>query len=122
MSSPSYHVKCAYRVFSKIHEGGQLEKMRDQILTIHPHAIFGEETNNYWPIRPEIIDDVRGRGILVTEKGDDLCLIIQELPITISVQSALQGEEVVHELNVVFPNSFATMSVCAKWLTEVIAV
>ena len=119
---PAYNVKFSYRVYSRIHEREQLGKIRYQIESVYPKAIFGEELHRYWPVAPEQIDSLRQRGILITEKGDDLCMIIQEIPIRIKVESYSQGEQLIKELNLHFPNTFATMSVCAEWLTEIVAV
>tara|TARA_R110002020_G_scaffold154248_3_gene333817 strand:- start:2527 stop:2937 length:411 start_codon:yes stop_codon:yes gene_type:complete len=119
----THEVRCIHRAYSRTYEGGQLEEIKTRLRSKYRAVIlFSEGKNIYWPIAPADVDDLRKRGILLTEKGQDLCAVVQEVSCHIPVDSYENAVEIVHDLLTAFPGTFSNLSVVTEWLTEIQAV
>ncbi len=115
-------VRFIYRTYSRSREGSQLDGIKDSVLQSHPTCSFSEGENVFWPIDPRQADQLRNRGILLTERGDTMCAIVQELVCTIKVANHAVGTEVAAVLLSEFPKTFAAASVETTYFTNVHAV
>ena len=117
-----HKVQCTHRAYSRTHEGGQLEEIKLMLRFRYAVILFSEGKNIYWPVAPADVDDLRKRGILLTEKGQDLCAVVQEVSCTIPADGYENAVEIAHDLLTTFPGTFSNLSVVTEWLTEIQAV
>lgn len=115
-------VNFIYRTYSRTREGSQLEEIRDKLSRGFTSCSFSEGENVVWPVSPLQVDQLRDRGMLLTERDDIMCVIIQELSGTIQAHDYPDGVRIADNLLSTFPNTFAALSVETSYFTEVHAV
>lgn len=118
----SISVKFTYRTYSRTREGSQLDSIKDQLTKEYPTCAFSEGENVLWPAHPHQIDTLRDRGILLTERGDTMCVVIQELLCLIVIGDHESGVALADSLLHKFPNTFTSVTVETSYFTDVQAV
>ena len=115
-------VNFIYRTYSRTREGSQLDEIRDKLSKGFANCSFSEGENVLWPVSPLQVDQLRDRGILLTERDDTMCVIVQELSGKIQAHDYADGVRIADNLLATFPNTFAALSVETAYFTDIHAV
>ena len=117
----------SYRAYSRTRERDQLEGIRWEVVENFSEAdyreriLVSESDPTYWPIDPQQVNEFRERGILLTEKGDALCAVVQELKCQIKCDSFQEAEQL--SCAVWLTNSAtyspSTIKIVTEWITEI---
>ena len=119
-------IELSFRVYLRQHE--DVEHRLNEVVgrldtSCSSDVNYGEAFDTYWPIRPQDVEVAREHGLFVTEKGDKLCLVIRELPITLEVADPDDLDELLVEVSEGMPlNQFAVIRVLREALTEIQAI
>ena len=74
-----YEVRFVYRVLNKTTEGYQLLEVKDKIFDMYQDVTWTDGENTYWPVDPKDVEDLREKGVLLTEIRGHLHLVTQEI-------------------------------------------
>ena len=119
----SVRVEISYRVFVRQVEdiSGQFDRVINIIESTwigQTHIVeYSELTDSYWRVRPEEIDKVKEKGLLVTEYHGDMCLVIRELQITVTPGEDMTSKDVVSILSHFFKNEFTSIKIVEEILS-----
>ena len=114
-----YEVRFVYRVLNKTTEGYQLLEVKDKVFDMYQDATWTDGENTYWPVDPKDVENLREKGVLLTEIRGHLHLVTQEIIGTIFRNTYQDAWAVANHLHA--EGDFSVIKVTTTWMTEVFA-
>ena len=126
-------IRLGYRVYCRqasdveeyINRAGEaLGRVALGCVALDPDRVIKQELlpDQFYPIKPELIPEAKGRGLLITEYQDKQCLILREMSFSILLEEIDNAEEWVEAITAQAGNIFATIAIVAEYVTEVQAI